>query len=202
MKSIAVRILCVALTAAVLMLASVGGRIEGTITDSSGAIIQKAKVTATNLATGVVQTALTGNSGAYAFPVLPVGRYTIEVSFPRFNSYRRDGIVMDANRALVIDASLQSGRQSETVTVTDNGLHVETTSTHLGEVISGRQITAVPLNGRSFTDLLSLQPGVAPASSINANTVQDVGASVFSPSGDLNAAPSPLMASANLRTPS
>ncbi len=56
----------------------------------------------------------------------------------------------------------------------------------MGEVISGRQMTAVPLNGRAFTDLLSLQPGVAPATSINVNTVQDVGASVFSPSGDLN----------------
>ena len=94
---------------------------------------------------------------------------------------------MDANSALLIDASLESGQQSESIMVTDSAVHVDTTSTQLGEVIPGRQITAVPLDGRSFTDLLSLQPGVAPATSINANTVQDVGASVFSPSGDLNA---------------
>ncbi len=171
---------------ALLLLASVGGRIEGTVSDSSGAVIPKARVTATNLATGVAQTVLTGNDGVYAFPVLPVGRYTITVAFRQFTSYTRNAIVVDANSALLIDASLESGHPRESITVTDSAVHVDTTSTQLGEVIPGRQITAVPLNGRSFTDLLSLQPGVAPATSINANTVQDVGASVFSPSGDLN----------------
>jgi hypothetical protein len=72
------------------------------------------------------------------------------------------------------------------VSVSDNTLHVETVSTQLGEVISGRQMTAVPLNGRSFTDLLSLQPGVAPETSISSSTVQDVGATILDPSGTLN----------------
>ncbi len=175
-----------ALCCAVLFWASVGGRVEGTVSDSSGGVITKATVIATNVATGVAEKAVTGSAGTYSFPVLPVGRYDIEVSFPHFRSYTRSGIAVDANSSLVINAILQSGTQSETVTVTDSGVHVDTTSTQLGEVISGRQITAVPLNGRSFTDLLSLQPGVAPATSINANTVQDVGASVFNPSGDLN----------------
>jgi Carboxypeptidase regulatory-like domain len=186
MKCIILRLICAALSA-VIGFASVGGRIAGTISDSSGAILQKAKVTLTNLATGAVQTAMTGKTGSYAFPVLPPGRYTIEITFQRFSSYTRSGIVVDANSALVIDASLQSGRQSESITVTDSSIHTDTASTQLGDAIPGRQITAVPLNGRSFTDLLSLQPGVAPATSINATTVQDVGASVFSPSGNLNA---------------
>ena len=69
-------------------------------------------------------------------------------------------------------------------TVVENQLGVETTSTQAGEVITGRQMTVVPLNGRSFTDLLALQPGVAPMSSVTSDTVQDVGASVLSPSGD------------------
>jgi len=56
----------------------------------------------------------------------------------------------------------------------------------MGEVISGTKIAAVPLNGRSYTDLLALQPGVAPATSLTSGTVQDIGASAFSPSGDLN----------------
>jgi hypothetical protein len=72
------------------------------------------------------------------------------------------------------------------VSVNDDTLHVETIGTDLGQVISGRQMTAVPLNGRSFTDLLSLQPGVAPATSITSSTVQDVGATTLSPSGTLN----------------
>jgi TonB dependent receptor len=65
-------------------------------------------------------------------------------------------------------------------------LHVETASTQLGQVITGRQITAVPLDGRSYTDLLSLQPGVAPQTSITSTTVQDVGATVLNPSGTLD----------------
>jgi len=186
MKCIVLRVVSVLVIAAALVLASVGGRISGKITDTSGAVVQHAEVVLTNLATGVSQVAFTGNDGTYAFPVMPVGRYVLKASFPHFNSYSRTGIVVDANAALVIDASLQSGDKNESVTVKDNGIHVETSSNQLGEVISGRQMTAVPLLGRSFTDLLSLQAGVAPATSINANTVQDVGASVFSPSGDLN----------------
>jgi len=180
------RVFCTAVLAAIPLFASASGRIQGTITDQSGAVIQNAKVTAEDGSSGTVKATWTGNGGGYAFPILPVGRYTIEVSVPHFNLYTRTGVVVDADSALVIDVSLQSARQSESVTVTDSGIHVDTASTQLGEAIRGRQISALPLNGRSFTDLLSLQPGVAPATSINANTVQDVGASVFSPSGDLN----------------
>lgn len=186
MSSFILRFLLLTSISAVWALAAVGGRIVGTVTDSSGAVIQKAQVTATNLATGTAQTALTSNQGTYTFPVLAVGRYSLTVRFPHFSSYTRTDIVVDADSSLVIDATLLSGVQSETVNVTDSQVHVDTSSTQLGDVISGRQMTVVPLNGRSFTDLLSLQPGVAPATSINANTVQDVGASVFSPSGDLN----------------
>lgn len=174
------------LVVAELAWASVGGRIEGTIRDPSGAVIQRAEVTATNIDTGLEKSTVTGNNGAYAFPVLPVGHYRIEARFPHFATYTRNDVVVDADSRLVIDETLQAGQQSEVIAVNDSAVHIETVSTQLGDVIAGREITAVPLNGRSFTDLLSLQPGVAPATSINANTVQDVGASVFSPSGDLN----------------
>ncbi len=103
-----------------------------------------------------------------------------------FETYQRKNIVLDTDAALTLDATLQIGQLTETVSVSDNTLHVETVSTQLGEVISGRQMTAVPLNGRSFTDLLSLQPGVAPATSISFSTVQDVGATILDPSGTLN----------------
>src|ERR1700761_2483636 len=72
--------------------ASIGGRIEGTVRDPSGAVIQGATVTATNIGTGVTETTITGNNGGYGFPVLPVGRYRIEVSFPHFASYTRSGV--------------------------------------------------------------------------------------------------------------
>ena len=174
------------LAVAAAALGSVGGRIGGSVKDSSGGVVAGAEVEAVNVASGATQKTLTGEDGSYAFPVLAVGRYEIQTTVRGFKAYRRTGIGVDANSALVVDAVLEPGDQQDAVTVTDSAVHVDTSSTALGEVVSGRQMTAAPLNGRSFTDLLSLQPGVAPATSINANTVQDVGASVFSPSGDLN----------------
>lgn len=162
------------------------GRVEGTVRDASGAALKTAAVRIVNAGTGLQQTTETASDGKYAFPVLAVGRYWLEVVYPGLRPYKRTDVVVDANSALVIDASLEPGQQNQTVTVSDSAVHVETVNTEMGEVISGREMTAVPLNRRAFTDLLSLQPGVAPATSINANTVQDVGASVFSPSGDLN----------------
>jgi carboxypeptidase family protein/TonB-dependent receptor-like protein len=171
---------------AIALAATTDGRIEGRITDASGGVVRAAKITIADDATALAKTTKTDINGKYSFPVLPVGHYSIAVTYPSFRPYKRTNIVVDANSALVINATLEPGQQNQTVTVTDNPVHVETTNTQMGEVISGREMTAVPLNGRAFTDLLSLQPGVAPATSINANTVQDVGASTFSPSGDLN----------------
>ena len=105
---------------------------------------------------------------------------------PGFQPYRRTGIVLDANSALLLDIVLHVGSRTDAVTITDASVHVETSSSQMGEVITSEQMTAVPLNGRSYTDLLSLQPGVAPETSITSNTVQDVGASPLSPSADLN----------------
>jgi len=166
--------------------AGVGGSISGTIQDPSGAAIAKASVTVINTSTGVRQSAITDSHGTYVFPVLPVGGYALEVNEPGFKPYRRTGITLDANSALLLDVVLQVGERTEAITVNENAVHVETSSSQMGEVITGTTMTEVPLNGRSYTDLLSLQAGVAPATSITSSTVQDVGASAFSPSGDLN----------------
>jgi Carboxypeptidase regulatory-like domain len=168
------------------MHASVGGSISGTVKDPTGAVVSKAAVIARDTDTGLRQTAITDPIGAYNFPVLPVGHYEISVTHPGFKPYLRTTIKIDANTVLQIDAVLQVGEQTEAVTVNESAVHVETSSTQMGELISGAQMTSVPLNGRSYTDLLSLQPGVAAGTSINSNTVQDVGASALSPSGGLN----------------
>jgi hypothetical protein len=169
-----------------LVWASVGGSISGTVKDSSGAVIPKAVVTALNIETGVQQSVATDTTGAYTFPILPIGHYEVSVAHPGFKPYQRTGIEIDANSVLLLDAVLQVGEQTDAVTVNESAVHVETSSTQMGELITGAQMTSVPLNGRSYTDLLALQPGVAPETSINSNTVQDVGASALSPSGDLN----------------
>jgi hypothetical protein len=166
--------------------AGIGGSISGTVKDPSGAAIPQASISLINAGTNVRQSATTDGRGAYTFPVLPVGNYILEVNQAAFKPYRRTGIALDTNSALLIDVVLQIGERTDTVTVSDSAVHLEIYSNQIGEVISSQQMTAVPLDGRSFTDLLSLQAGVAPETSINSNTVQDVGASALSPSGDLN----------------
>jgi hypothetical protein len=183
-----VRLACLSLflVAAAASWAGVAGGVSGTVRDSSGEVLPRASVTIEEVDTGLAYRAQTDNRGFYALPVLPVGRYELRVEASGFGAYRRSDIVMDTNAALTIDVVLQPGTVRQTVTVSDNALHIETTSTQIGQVIGGRQMTAVPLNGRSYTDLLSLQPGVAPSSATTSSTVQDVGATILNPSGTLN----------------
>jgi hypothetical protein len=180
------RLLGLVLLLSGLMHASVGGSVSGSVKDSSGAVVSNAVVIAFAIDSGLRQTATTDLMGAYNFPVLPIGHYEISVTHPGFRPYLRTTIKIDANVVLQIDAVLQVGEQTDAVTVNESTVHVETSSTQMGELIGGAQMANVPLNGRSYTDLLSLQPGVAAATSINSNTVQDVGASALSPSGNLN----------------
>jgi hypothetical protein len=176
----------VGILCATLAWASVGGSISGTVKDPSGRVVSTADVTVRETGTGVSFKTHTDSKGHYTFPVLPVGHYELNVQASGFTAYERKDIVLDTNAALTLDAPLQVGGGSQTVSVTDDTLHVETTSTQMGQVITGRQMTAVPLDGRSYTDLLALQPGVAPATSITSSTVQDVGATILNPSGTLN----------------
>ncbi|HUK46572.1 MAG TPA: carboxypeptidase-like regulatory domain-containing protein, partial [Terriglobales bacterium] len=166
--------------------AGIGGSISGTVKDQTGAVVSKAKVLVTNTETGLRRSTFSDDKGFYSFPGLPVGHYDLQIESTLFKPYRRVGIALDVNSELTVDAALVIGKRSDVVTVRENQVNVETTNTQNGEVISGKQITTVPLDGRSFTDLLPLQPGVVPVTSITGDTVQDVGASVLSPSGDLN----------------
>jgi hypothetical protein len=166
--------------------AGVDGTIAGTVKDPSGAVVRNAVVKAMNIQTGVQQQVSTNEVGFYSFPSLPVGRYDISIKKAGFRLYRRTGIAIDANGSEVVDVVLEVGESSEAITVNETSVRAETSDTQLGEVISGTKMVAVPLNGRSFTDLLSLQPGVAPATSLTSDTQQDVGVSALSPSGNLN----------------
>lgn len=165
---------------------SSGGKISGTIKDSSGAVVAAAQVVVMSTDTGLSRAVKTNNAGSYAIEDLAVGRYSVEISADGFTSYRRTNIVLDVDDALLVDATLQIGSRSSTVTVNDTPNQVETENTQLGDVIRAGTIAAMPLNGRSYTDLLALQPGVVPLTTITPLTVQGLGQSVFSPSGDLN----------------
>ncbi|MGD0438932.1 MAG: TonB-dependent receptor, partial [Bryobacteraceae bacterium] len=166
--------------------ASDGGSLLGTVADPSGKPVPGAQVTAMETSTAVKQTITTDGRGFFSFQSLSVGRYEVEINAFGFKPLRRTGVVIDVDGKVEVDASLVIGEKTETVTVSESAVHVETVDTQLGEVITGKQMTAVPLNGRSFTDLLALQSGVVPVTSLTSDTQQDVGVSAFSPSGDLN----------------
>src|SRR5208337_59703 len=178
-------------------LGSVTASISGTVTDPSGAALVGAMVTATNVDTGIVQTLHTNQQGYFTFPSLALGHYDISVQQSGFRPFRETGVLLDVNSAETVDVVMQVGDVKEAVTVSSTAAHVETTTTQLGEVISGQEMTGVPLVTRSYTDLLSLQPGVSSSSSGiggggggSANTGSNFVAAGFNltpVSGDLNA---------------
>jgi hypothetical protein len=167
--------------------AATTGSISGTVKDPSGAVILGATVTATNIATNIQAKAVTDDKGFYAFPSLQVGRYNVKVEEEGFGTQSRNNLEVNANGALVADLTLQMAEKIEEVTVLENSAQVETASSQMGEVVTGTQMTSLELNGRSFTDLLALQPGIIPMSTQLPDSIVMAGASVaIAPSGGLN----------------
>jgi len=142
--------------------AEVGGKITGVVKDQSGAVIPGAGVVVTNTQTGAKLSATTDEEGAFTFPVLAVGEYQVDVTIDGFQPYRKKGLAIDINSALVLDVTLQLTEQSQSVVVTEGAAQVETTDTQLGQVLGGKKVTEIPLNGRSYTDLFATQVGVTP----------------------------------------
>jgi hypothetical protein len=157
-------------------MASVTASIVGSVKDQTGAVVPDAQVTVTNTGTTVKQTVTTNADGSYIFPTLLPGNYEVTIHKPEFKTFIQRGIVLTVNEVLTVDAALAVGSAEQQVIVSGDVLNVETQSTQMGEVIEAQQITSVPLNGRSYTDLLDLQPGVA-----NTSTVMGGGSS---PSAD------------------
>ncbi|MFZ0954549.1 MAG: carboxypeptidase regulatory-like domain-containing protein [Candidatus Sulfotelmatobacter sp.] len=177
-----VAVLAFVLFAMALASASITGSISGVVTDKTGAVVSGATVVATDTLTGVKTTQKTDSKGFYNLPTLAVGTYDLEIKQVGFKTYRQTGLVIDANSALRADASLAVGSISEKIEVSTEAAQVETTSTQMGEVIEGTKMTSVPLNGRSFIDLLALQPGVSPYQ--NDDTTSGVGVDPTTVSGD------------------
>lgn len=148
--------------APVLALGVVTGSISGTVRDASGAVIPGVSVTAQNMATGVSQTIVTDSAGFYNFPALAIGHYNVSFRKAGFREYQESGAVVNVNTFLRIDAVLEVGTVTSVVTVTGTAVAVNTRSAQMGEVIGGSEIVSLPLNGRAYTDLLALQPGVVP----------------------------------------
>jgi hypothetical protein len=170
--------------------AGITASISGTIKDSSGASIAGATVTAIDTGTSIVQTRTSNGQGFYSFQALPLGTYILSVQQKGFKEYQQTDLVLDVNSALTVDVALQVGQVSEKVEVAADALHVDTVSSQMGEVIEGKEMAAVPLVTRSYTDLLALQPGVVSSpsgmSGAYAGSFISAGFAVPPVSGDLN----------------
>jgi hypothetical protein len=134
-------------------------RLIGTITDASGAVLPDATVTVTDTGTGRVLTAKTNASGEYVVNALPVGKYHVDVKAEGFKTASAD-FSLEVSQVLEISLKLETGSTSTTVDVTGAVPLVDTATSSTGEVIEGRQVVELPLNGRNFTQLALLAPGV------------------------------------------
>jgi len=141
-----------------------GGSILGVVKDMSGAVLPGVVVVATEMNTGVATRVSTDAAGQYRFLALPVGRYRIEVSASGFQRYVANDVVLTVNEQRRVDIAMQVGNLAQTIEVSANPVQVETTNTQMGQVVNEKSMLALPLNGRSFVDLLGLQAGVAPSS--------------------------------------
>jgi hypothetical protein len=159
----------IALVAAVLMLLCPAtalraqtslGQIEGTITDASGAVIPGATVTLTLVSTQEVHTVITDGKGFYVATNLPIGEYTVEVTMTGYGSEKRSGLTINADSHVTGDFTLKVGSATEVVTVEAvQGEQINTTSGEVAHVIDTREVETLPLNGRNYTQVLTLIPG-------------------------------------------
>ncbi|HEY9435141.1 MAG TPA: TonB-dependent receptor, partial [Blastocatellia bacterium] len=135
-------------------------RISGAVTDSNGAVIAGAKVTAKNDATGAVQTQTTTAAGLYSFPSLPVGGYTITVEMAGFKTANQAGVIIQVNTPVTVDIGMEVGQANEIVNVTGGVERLQTDNATIGNVVQQKAIESLPLNGRNPLTLLTLEPGV------------------------------------------
>jgi hypothetical protein len=166
-------------------------KISGIVQDSTGAVLPGAQVVATNVDTGIRTDVLTDAKGFYSFPSLPIGTYSVTVTKAGFKGYIQSGLLLKVNDSVRVDVVLTVGNIQEKVTVAADAVRVETTSSQMGEVINEQKIESVPLNGRSYTDLLALQPGVSPTDSTlsggEGGTFTSTGFGIQRVSGELDA---------------
>jgi outer membrane receptor protein involved in Fe transport len=140
-----------------------GATLTGTVKDSSGAVIPNAQVAITDVATGVTRTVSPGGAGLYTAPNLLPGTYEIRITATGFSTQVQKGITLTVGAQQVLDFTMRVGQVSQTVEVTTEAPTVELTSSTLSAVVNATTVRELPLNGRSWTDLAILQPGVVSA---------------------------------------
>src|SRR5580693_4211653 len=138
----------------------------GTVTDSGGAVIPNASIQVKNVGTDQAQQVSTDAQGRYTVPDLPIGNYEAQATAQGFQTIVRRGITLTVGQQAVVDFSMMVGQSQQTITVEAQVSAVDTASTAVASYVEQKQINDLPLNGRNFTDLVTLIPGVAGGSQV------------------------------------
>ena len=138
------------------------GNIRGTVTDPSGAVIRGAAVTAWQAETGLSRSTTTDRNGNYVLLELPVGHYRLQAAAKGFQEYVQDGITLNVNETASVLPRLAVGSEQQQVLVRADAEMIQPTVTSMGKVVHQRELVDLPLNGRNFSQLGLLQPGVVP----------------------------------------
>ena len=136
------------------------GSVTGTVQDSSGAAVVGASLRLINNATALAQTTLSDSSGNFQFLLTPPGIYVLEATHPGFRTFRRDGVVVEADRSLAIPVTLAVGQVTDTIEVSGGAMLLEPNTSSLGTVMDSRKVEDLPLNGRNPMGLANLIPTV------------------------------------------
>ncbi|MGH9784092.1 MAG: carboxypeptidase regulatory-like domain-containing protein, partial [Terriglobia bacterium] len=173
------RVFCVlaiaALTSASLHAQTMAATIQGTVTDATGAVVPGAAITVTNLETGLQRSAASTGAGLYSIPNLPPGRYRVQVSAPGFQTSLRENIELVLGQQLVLNTPLQIGEITQQVTVTEEAPLVNTTTAQVAGLVGEREVKDLPLNGRSFDNLIALNPGMVNTTAIKQGASSSTG---------------------------
>jgi len=153
---------CLLLLTAAVSAQTFRGTILGTVTDATGAVVSGAQVTVRNANTGLERVTLTSADGSYSVPELPIGSYDVTVRQTGFQAAVTKGVQVDVSSERRVDAALKAGEVSQQVEVSGESLpQVETSTNDLGGVLTSKNVENLPVNGRDYTKLIFLNPGVA-----------------------------------------
>jgi len=160
----AVLLVCLLAASSPLFAQLSSASLNGVVRDATGAVVANATVVLHNVDTTVERTTISNEVGNYVLQNITPGRYRLQVKAAGFSMKQVSDFILAVDQTATIDVSLSAGAQSEVITVTADTQQLQVSSADLGTVIATRQVNDLPLNGRNFTQLLSLTPGVAPVS--------------------------------------
>src|ERR1700732_212401 len=146
---------------------TVRGGIAGSVTYATGAAIAGAEVQAVNTATQLRRDTATTGTGEFTFPDLPLRSYQVTVSHPGFDKVRAENVAVEVGKVTGLRLSMKVASQAQTVEVAASVVAIDTDTSTLNQVIPDKAVQDMPLNGRDFTQLIKLAPGVNGAGSIN-----------------------------------